>query len=217
MNGLLQRSLKTRVTLFSLLIFALSLWAFAYYASKMLRADMEHLLGDQQRSTVALVAANIDQELKDRLIALEVIAGSFEEKELKSPAMLQRNLERRSILPLLFNGGFFVTDAAGIIIASVPVEAGRIGINHISSDHVAGALGEGKSAIGAVMLGKVLRVPVFNMAVPIRDAQGMVVGSLVGVINLSADNFLDRITSNPYGRTGGYVLVARQQRMIEIG
>jgi len=39
----------------------------------------------------------------------------------------------------------------------------------------------------------------------------------VGVINLSSDNFLDRIISNPYGRTGGYVLVARQQRMIVTG
>ena len=54
------------------MIFALSLWALAYYAAKMLRTDLEQLLGDQQRSTVALVAANIDQELQDRLTALEV-------------------------------------------------------------------------------------------------------------------------------------------------
>jgi hypothetical protein len=172
MIGPLRRSLKTRVTLFSLVIFALSLWAFAYYASKMLRKDMEHLLGDQQRSTVALVAANIDQELKDRLTALEVIAGSFEEKELKSPAMQQRNLERRSILPLLFNGGYFVTDAAGIITASVPVEAGRIGINYGDRNHIAAVLGEGRAAISQVVIGKVLGVPVFSLAVPIRNAQG---------------------------------------------
>ena len=63
----------------------------------------------------------------------------------------------------------------------------------------------------------VLQVPVFSLAVPIRDAQGKVIGSLVGVINLSSDNFLDKITSNPYGRTGGYVLVARQQRLIVTG
>ncbi|MFB1490769.1 MULTISPECIES: cache domain-containing protein [unclassified Thiocapsa] len=213
----LQRSLKTRVTLFSLVIFALSLWALAYYAAKMLRTDMAQLLGDQQRSTVALVAANIDQELKDRLTALETIAADFGKRELKSPAMQQDNLERRSILPLLFNGGYFVTDAAGTTTASVPVKAGRIGINYSRFDNVAAALGEGKSAIGALAIGVVLRVPVFSLAVPIRDMQGKVVGSLVGVINLSADNFLDRITSNAYGRTGGYVLVDRQQRLIVTG
>ncbi len=214
MIELLQRSLKTRVTLFSLVIFALSLWALAYYASKMLRTDMEQLLGDQQRSTVALVAANIDQELKDRLNALEKIAGSFDENELKSPAALQGNLERRAILPLLFNGGHFITDAAGMTIASIPVEAGRIGINYSRFDNVAAALGEGKSAIGALAIGVVLRVPVFSLAVPIRDAQGNVVGSLVGVTDLSSDNFLDRITSNAYGQTGGFVLVDRQHRLI---
>ncbi len=95
MIGPLQRSLKTRVTLFSLAIFILSLWTLAYYASKMLRTDMEKLLGEQQRSTVALVAANIDQELKERLIALERIAVDFNEKELQSPATLQGILERR--------------------------------------------------------------------------------------------------------------------------
>jgi apolipoprotein N-acyltransferase len=105
MTGPLQRSLKTRVTLFSLVIFALSLWALAYYATKMLRTDMEQLLGDQQLSTVALVAANIDQELKERMNALERIAGDFDEKELKSPATLQGILEHRPILPLLFNAG----------------------------------------------------------------------------------------------------------------
>jgi len=214
MTGLLQRSLKTRITLFSLLIFVLSLWALNFYVSKILRADMEQLLGDQQLSTVALVAAHIDQELKERLTALENIAADFDEKELKSPATLQETLERRPILPLLFNGGYYVTDAAGIITASVPVAARRIGINHILSNHVAAALGEGKSVIGAVMIGKALQVPVFNMAVPIRGVQGKVVGSLVGVINLSSDNFLDRITSKAYGRTGGYLLVSQQQRMI---
>ena len=214
MIGPLQRSLKTRLTLFSLVIFVLSLWALAYYASKMLRTDLEQLLGDQQLSTVALVAANIDQELKERLNALERIAGDFEEKDLNSPATLQDILEHRPILPLLFNGGYFVTDAAGATTASVPVKVGRIGINYSSSNNVAAALGEGKSAIGAFEIGKVLRVPVFSLAVPIRDARGQVVGSLVGVIDLSSNNFLDRITANTYGQTGGFVLVDRKQRLI---
>lgn len=214
MIGALQRSLKTRVTLFTLVIFVLSLWALAYYASKMLRTDMVQMLGEQQFSTATLVAANIDQELKDRLTALQQIAADFDESELKSPAELQDILERRPVLPLLFNGGYFVTDAAGTATASMPVEAKRIGINYMFRNHVAAALGEGKSGFSTVDIGKVLRVPVFSLAVPVRDAQGKVIGSLVGVINLSSDNFLDKTISNPYGRTGGYLLVARQQRVI---
>jgi PAS domain S-box-containing protein len=36
----------------------------------------------------------------------------------------------------------------------------------------------------------------------------------VGVTDLSRPNFLDKIAGNRYGKTGGYVLVARQQRLI---
>jgi hypothetical protein len=120
---------------------------------------------------VALVAANIDQELKDRLTALDGIAGDFDEKELKSPAKLQGILEHRQTLPLLFNGGYYITDAAGTVTASMPVEAGRIGINYRFRNHVATALGEGKSALSTVEIGKALQVPVFSLAVPIRDAR----------------------------------------------
>jgi PAS domain S-box-containing protein len=217
MTGPLQRSLKTRVTLFSLVIFTLSLWALALYASKMLRTDMEQLLGDQQLSTVTLVAANIDQAFKDRLTALEKIAADFDESELSSPALLQGVLERRPILPLLFNGGYYISDISGTAIASIPVEAQRVAVSYMDRNHIAAVLVEGRSAISPVVIGKVLQVPVFSLAVPIRNAQGKVIGSLVGVINLSTDNFLDKITSNVYGRTGGYVLVARQQRMIVTG
>ncbi len=214
MIGPLQHSLKTRLTLFSLVIFALSLWALAYYAAKVLRTDMEHLLGDQQLSTVTLVAENIDHELNERLAALETDRARPRREELQSPGELQAILERRPILPLLFNGGYFVTDAAGTTTASVPIEAGRIGINYMFRNHVAAALEEGKLGLSTVEIGKALQVPVFSLAVPLRDAQGKVIGSLVGVINLSTDNFLDKITSNAYGRTGGYVLVARQQRLV---
>ena len=69
----LQRSLKTRVTLFTLAIFVASIWALAFYASRMLREDMERLLGEQQYSIVSVLAADINQELGDRLSALETV------------------------------------------------------------------------------------------------------------------------------------------------
>jgi PAS domain S-box-containing protein len=50
--------------------------------------------------------------------------------------------------------------------------------------------------------------------VPIRDAHGKVIGALSGVINLGKPNFLDRITQSRYGKTGGYMLVAKQQRQV---
>ena len=66
-----RRSLKTRVTLFTLAIFVISIWLLAFYASKMLRKDMERLLGEQQLSTVTHMAAKVDGELQDRFLQLE--------------------------------------------------------------------------------------------------------------------------------------------------
>ena len=213
MNTFLKHSLKTRVTLFTLLIFILSLWALAYYASRMLRTNMEQLLSEQQLSTVSLIAANINQELDERMRALEWIAADFDENELKSAPVLQDVLERRPILRLMFNGGFFVTDAEGMAIASVPLAANRAGINYMARDYVATALRAGKPAFSSVIIGKALQVPVFGLAVPIRNSGGQIIGSLVGIINLTAENFLDRIMV-PYAKTGGFVIVSRLQKMI---
>ena len=55
------------------------------------------------------------------------------------------------------------------------------------------------------------------MAVPIRTPQGKVIGALVGVVDLSLPNFLDSITENTYGKTGGYLIVAPQYRLIITG
>ena len=40
------KSLKTRVTFFTLAIFLMSMWIVSYYASQMLRRDMERLLSE---------------------------------------------------------------------------------------------------------------------------------------------------------------------------
>jgi hypothetical protein len=64
---LLRRSLRTRVTLYTLAMFVVSLWALSFYASRMLRDDMQSVLGEQQSLTASLLAAEINQELEVRI------------------------------------------------------------------------------------------------------------------------------------------------------
>lgn len=52
------------------------------------------------------------------------------------------------------------------------------------------------------------------MAMPIRDAQGKVIGVLTGVTDLGKHSFLDQITQNTYGKTGGYFVIAVQHRLV---
>ena len=207
-------SLKTRVTLFSLTIFVASIWALAYYTSQMLREDMEHLLGDQQFSSVSVIAQELNEGLSDRMLALETIAREMSPALLSDPQALQKRLEQRPLLQILFNGGAWVSGTDGTAIADVPLSAQRIGVNYLDRDFIAATLKDGKALIGRPVIGKQLSSPVLAMSVPIRDAQGTVIGALVGVSDLGQSNFLDKFTRSRYGKTGGYYIVDLQHRLV---
>ena len=208
------QSLKTRITLATLLIFITGIWLLSFLASHMLRRDMERMLSEQQISTASIVAMQLDSELKTRLSALESIAELATTAMHAGPAATQNFLEQNPTLQLMFNGGLIIHDAKGTAIADFPQRTGRIGTSYIDVDVVAAALKEGKTSIGLPIIGKKLKMPVFGIASPIRSDQGKIIGALSGVVNLGQPNFLDKITENRYGNTGGYLLIAPQQRLI---
>lgn len=213
--NILQRcSLKTRVTVFTLAIFLIGIWSLALYGRGILRETTQGLLGEQQFSTASFIAAGVNQELGDRLRALETIAGTITPVILGNTMALQTDLEQRPIFQGLFNGGTFVTRLDGVATASIPLSAERVGVNYTDRDYIAAALQDGKATIGRPVVGKKTLAPIVVMAVPIRDAHGKVIGALAGVTDLSKSNFLDKISGNSYGKTGGYLLVAPQHRRV---
>lgn len=207
-------SLKTRVTIFTIIVFAVSIWSLALYVSRMLREDMQRLLGDQLFSNVVLLANDINDQVKDRIGALEIIANSINAANIGNPASLQRQLEQNRTIQLLFNAGIFVTDAKGSAIASLPLSAERVGVNYMDRDHVATALREGKTSFSKPLISQKLHVPVISLATPILDEQGKVIGSLVGVTDLSRPNFLDQVAQNHYGVSGGYIVISPLYRLV---
>lgn len=211
---LARHSLKTRITLATLGIFVISIWSLSLYTSRMLRADMQDLLGEQQLLSVSALAAEVNHELDDRLKWLESVAEKITPAMLDNAAVLQEFLAQRLILPKLFGGGGIIYSLDGTAIADSLPATGRIGINYMDTDTVAIALKEGKPNIGTPVMGKKLGAPVFGMTAPIRDAQGKVIGAFAGVINLGIPIFLDKIQQGRYGKTGGYLLVAPQSRLI---
>jgi len=209
-----RHSLKTRVTAFTLVIFLVSIWSLALYARQTLHENMQAVLGEQQYSTATLMAGEINHELTDRLEALARVASGTRPETLENPAVLQANLQGRPILQELFNGGLFFTGMDGVAIASVPLAAERQGVSYHDRDYIAAALREGKASVGRPVMGRKVAAPIVAMAAPIRDAQGKVIGSVAGVINLGAPNFLDELMENRYGQTGGYLLIAPQYRLV---
>lgn len=85
---LARHSLKTRITVSTLTIFVAGIWALSLYSSRMLREDMEELLGEQQRSTVSVIAAETDRELNERMKWLESVAERITPAMLDKPVVL---------------------------------------------------------------------------------------------------------------------------------
>jgi hypothetical protein len=208
------RSLKARVTFFTLGILVVSISALAFYTSWMLQGDMQRALGEQQFATTTLVAKGIDDELSARINALEQYAkGRLDPALLEDAVALQDRLERSPAILSMFNAGIFVTGIDGVAIASAPISLGRTGTDYSDRDFIATAINEGRSTIGKPVMGKTLQAPVLSIAVPIRSDQGRVLGALAGATSLDKPNFLDKITQSHYGRSGGYLLAAPQHKL----
>ena len=208
------RSLKTRMVVFTLAVFCLSIWLLAFYASRVLRQDMQRLLSDQQMSTASFVAAVLNDNLGDRFRALEKVAETLSPAILDNRANLQTVLEGRPFLLDLFNAGVMVVNKEGAAIADMPLWAARTDLNFMDRDYVVAALRHGRATVGRPILAKKVAVPSLNMAVPIRDAQGKVIGAVAGLTRLDQPNFLDRISHGQYGKTGGMFVASRLHRII---
>lgn len=214
MNLPQRRSLKTRVTLFTLLIFLGSIWSLEFFVSHRLRGDIQRLLNKQQFATVSFMAAEADREL-ERLLATLGRTASQMGAELLADTLAARNfLEDRPVLLNQFSGGMIVIGADGIALAEVPGSAQRVGINYNFLEPVSRALNEGKSSISSPRIDQSLQTPVFSMTAPIRDEQGAVIGVLAGVVDLARPNILDQITERRYGESGFYLLQDAKTRHI---
>ena len=204
---------KTRVTLFAALIFLVSIWALEIFASRMLREDMQELIGQQQFSSVSVIANEINRELDSRITALEFVASGITPAMLSNASALQISMDQRIILQRMFNAGILILRADGTALVEAPLTNNRIGANYAELESVASALQTGKSAIDSPIISETLGAAVFSIAAPIIDAQGTVIGTLLGVTNLGKPNFLDHFTASHYGKTGGYLLIAPQHKL----
>ena len=90
LNLFQSRSLKTRVTLLTVGIFVLGIWLLAFYAGRMLRDDLQLLLGQQQLSTTQLLAREINNEINNRFGALANVARRVSPTMLAHPAGVKR-------------------------------------------------------------------------------------------------------------------------------
>lgn len=208
-------SLKTRIIIATVVIFLLNTLALAFYASHVLRQDMQQLLSEQQFSTASFLADSVNGELENRVAALELTATMINARVLANPAALQKLLAERVVLQTLFNGGCHVVGKEGAALADVS-PAQWIGTSFAGNEAVQTVLaGHKKTVIGGPLMGPLLKQPVFPIVTAIVDDGGQVIGALIGTTNLGVPGFLNKITDHHFGTGKGYMLlVSPQHRLI---
>ena len=214
LNFLAKHSIKTRVTLSTMAIFLASLWSLSFYASVELKNDLQTGLSAQQFATVTLLSRQLDEQLSERHAWLQMVANDTDAKLLLDPPKLQSSLEQRALLPSKFNDGVLVLNSQGLVLADSASGPKRDGLALLELASVHTARSEGRSSIGQVSAVAGVGPPSLDMAAPLRDAGGRVVGTVVGLTNLRKPNPLTAITANRYGHTGGYLLVDPLQRRV---
>lgn len=207
-------SLKARVTLFTLLIVVICMGALARYSGQMLQKSIQQLAGEQQRSALSVLVAQVNHGLQDRFSILETVASRATPIALDDQAALQSFLLERPFLASLFNGGVMVWNQQGGLLANVQFQASGSMANVLDPQDLASVLKKGQNVIGGVRRHDQLGVGVFAMAVPIHNVQGAIIGALSAVIRLDQANFLSALTAHHYGQSGNFFLIEPRQRLI---
>jgi PAS domain S-box-containing protein len=207
-------SLRTRLTLGTLGIFLVTIWSLSFVSTSLLQRDVMRSLAEQQASAVSLFAAHVDGELKHRLTGLQVIADAAAPAMKQGPAAIQSFLESRTTFKYLFNlGGRAYRPERTVVARLSPAEPSHES-GEIGGATVSAALKAGQAVIGRPKMGKEHGHALFDMAAPIRNETGQIVGVLSGAIDLGTSSFLDPIKEARYGKSGSYLIVAPESRLI---
>ena len=209
-NVFQHQSIKTRITLLVSALLLITIWSITLISTHLIRENLKYQLGEQQFSIASFIAEEINHEITNRFTELQTAAKEIGKDGMNNSDRVQNILAQQNTVSYLFNAGSFVIGMDGTSIAST---FDNIGVNYMDRDYVSSVL-SGTPIVSRAIMGRVNKAPVFGMAVPIYGRGQTVIGALVGVTNLSAPNFLDKITEGRYGETGEYLLISARHRLI---
>lgn len=208
-------SVRTRVTLITLLVLVIGLWTFAWYAASLLRRDLEQRTSAAQRAAVVSLANQIDAQLGIRLRALDVVAKGVTAEQQLAPLLLQVTLQERSLLPTLFDGGIWVFDEEGKVLLSEPAAAGfQAAPLTLSSADQRWLNQLTRAAVAPATLGPWRQGRVVSLVAPLPTVGASAKRWMAGVIQLGANSFLDHLGDLFTGRDSSLMVVDGAQRVI---
>jgi len=208
------QTLKARLTLFTLTIVVVGFLILATFVKSLLRAELLLYTGEQQRSALAVLASQVHHGLQERITTLTTVASRIQAQDLSSPQTGQAFLLERPFLGAAFNGGMVLWRPDGQPLTDLQYNEFSAVKQPLDAQEIQRVLRQGQPLVGRVHQDLQLQVAVFAIAVPVRNAQGQIVGALGGVIRLDQVNFLSSLLNHRYGKTGHFFLIDARDRLI---
>ncbi|MBB5022499.1 response regulator [Desulfurispira natronophila] len=201
-------SISQRIITLTTAGFLLAAGILVAYIYLVLPASVGQLLIDEQQTKAERIVNLIQAELDERQQTLEKLAPRLLDGEaLRTTDQINRVLDGLVMDTMAFNGGIAVFDRQGIGIGEYPPDSGRIGLDIADRDHVHQARTTQRAVITEPLVSRSLGLPSFFINVPILSDDGEVLGFVVGVTVLQADNFLIDVAGDHLSQPGEVYII----------
>ena len=195
----------------TLVVFGMTLALAAFGVASLLAVNesRDHTL-DERLALARAAAGHVDYVVRQSLGTLDglALAEGFDMQDADPGP--ERQALRRAYLSSIFSRGVYLTDAQGRLLLAEPAGASRAGDDLGTIPTITAALTANRPNVSGLTPGIGDGTPVVLMAAPVRDADGLVQGAVVGEIALTGTDLSEIITSAAPGRTGYAQIVDRQ-------
>lgn len=216
MNLRLGSSLKVRIAAVAGIMFLTGITLISLVATKILHGDMQDLVSQQQLTAASYIARDIDGKIVLRRDSLQRVAHNIPPALFSDPSSLQKWLEDRKAIHMMFPAGLMVIPPdGGPTLAETPRLETRPK-SFTDRDWFRDVVASHDAAISKPLISRATQEPALVIAVPILNPHNELQAILAGVTPLATPGFLDLIQGTQPGAKGTYQLVSLRHRIFAL-
>lgn len=202
----MRHSLKYRMAIAAALVVTLVVVVRGSFSQYYAYTRLNEVIQDQQDTLVKLVADQLDEKLEARALVLRRLARTLA-PVLDHPTGQLRRLAADTVdMPEHFNAVFMVWPDGSLAFSTAVPDGTKMTVG--DRDYFRSIANGADFAVSDLLQGKHSAAPGVILAVPLRDANGHLLGVVGGALNLSSQNFLRELAHHRVGVTGFYCLVS---------
>ena len=212
---LVPRSLATRASLATSVVFLVGMAAMALVSVKTFDNQLTTVLSSEQDLLAQRMAENVDQRIELLQSALRDSAAHLVEADLTSPATARAALERNDGLASVFDRSVFLFSSKGVLLSERPFRPDRIGQDATWRPYMRDTMTTARPVISEPFktnAGDGNFVMVLTMPVLSRD--GRLIGILTGSLGLTRPDMLGSISKTRIGQSGYISIVTADGKLI---